>query len=53
VICVLGRWRDLAEVDAIVRQLGDSGFGLDREFSRLSPDGRMVASFEASYDRVS
>ncbi len=53
VICVLGNWRDLDEVDAIVRQKGFSGFELDREFSQLSPDDRMMGSFEASYDRVS
>lgn len=53
VICVLGNWRDLDEVDAIVRQKGFSGFELDREFSQLSPDRRMMASFDAFYDRVS
>lgn len=53
VICFLGNWRDLDEVDAIVRQEAFSGFELDREFSRLCPDERMMASFEASYDRVS
>jgi hypothetical protein len=53
VICCLGNWRDLDEVDAIVRQEGFSGFELDRKFSQLSPDDRMMASFEASYDRVS
>jgi hypothetical protein len=52
VICILGKWRDLDEVDAIVRQLGGSGFELDREFSQLSPDSRMMSSFDASYDRV-
>jgi hypothetical protein len=53
VICVLGNWRDLDAVDAIVRQKGFSGFELDREFSQLAPDDRMMASFDASYDRVS
>src|SRR6516165_7450370 len=53
VICALGNWRDLDEVDAIVRQEGFSGFELDREFSQLSPDDRIMASFDASYDRVS
>jgi hypothetical protein len=53
VICALGKWRDLDEVDAIVRHKGFSGFELDREFSQLSPDDRMMASFDASYDRVS
>jgi hypothetical protein len=53
VICVLGKWRDLDEVDAVVRQQGAPGFELDREFSQVSPDSRMMASFDASYDRVS
>lgn len=51
VICALGNWRDLDQVHAIVE--GFSGFTLDQEFSQLSPDDRMVASFDASYDRVS
>ena len=53
VICVPGKWRDLDEVEAIVRPWSDSGFQVDREFSQLSPDIRMVDAFEASYDRVS
>jgi hypothetical protein len=53
VLCVLGGWSDLDEVEAIIRQVGGAGFELDREFSQLTPDSRMVASFEASYDRVS
>lgn len=53
VICVLGTWRDLDEVDAVVRQQGVPGFELDREYSQLSPDSRMTSSFEVSYDRVS
>jgi hypothetical protein len=52
VICVLGKWRDLDEVEAIVEQSEASDFELDREFSQLSPDSRMMASFDASYDRV-
>jgi hypothetical protein len=53
VICALGNWRHLDEVDAIVRQKGFFGFELDREFSQIAPDDRMMASFDASYDRVS
>jgi hypothetical protein len=53
VICALGNWRNLDEVDAIIGQAAFAGFELDREFSQLSPDDRMLASFEASYDRVS
>jgi hypothetical protein len=52
VICALGNWRRLDEVDAIIRQEGFSDFELDREFSQLSPDDRMMVSFDASYDRV-
>jgi hypothetical protein len=52
VICILGKWGDFNEVEAIVRQLGGPGFELDREFSQLEPDSRMLTSFEASYDRV-
>jgi hypothetical protein len=52
VICVLGNWPALDEVDAIIRKGGFSGFELDREFSELSPDDRMMDSFDASYDRV-
>jgi hypothetical protein len=53
VICVVGNWRDLDEVDEIIQQESFSGFELDREFSQLSPDHRMMDSFDASYDRVS
>src|SRR5262245_39245573 len=53
VICALGNWRDLDQVDAIVRHEAFSGFELDREFSQLSPDDRMMTSFDASYDRIS
>lgn len=53
VICALGNWRDLDEVDSLVRQEDFPGFELDREFSQLSPDDRMMDSFDASYDRVS
>lgn len=52
VICVLGNWRDLDEVDAIVRHMNSLGFELDREFSQLSPDARMMDSFDVCYDRV-
>jgi hypothetical protein len=53
VLCVLGQWRNFDGVEAIVRRIGGSGFELDREFSQLASDERMVTSFEASYDRVS
>jgi len=52
VVCILGNWRDLSEVDAIVQRMSIHGFKLDREFSQLSPDSRMMSAFEASYDRV-
>lgn len=50
VICVLGKWCDLDGVTAVIQQTG--AFELDRQFSQLSPDKRMAASFDASYDRV-
>lgn len=53
VICALGHWQDLDEVDAIVQQTRFAGFELDREFSQLSPDDRMMTAFDASCDRVS
>jgi hypothetical protein len=53
VICVLGNWRDFDDVDTIVREVGASGFELDREFSQLFPDRQMRAAFAACYDRVS
>lgn len=52
VLCVLGAWRDLAEVEAIIRREGGAGFELDREFSQTSADGRMAGAFEACWDRV-
>ncbi|MBL8797200.1 MAG: hypothetical protein JNM56_25080 [Planctomycetia bacterium] len=52
-ICALGHWRDLDEVGAVLRQPTFSDFTVDREFSQLFPDDRMMAAFDASYDRVS
>jgi hypothetical protein len=52
VVCVLGHWRDLGLVEAIVDRVGGPGFKLDREFSQLTPDKRMREAFTASYDRV-
>lgn len=52
VLCVLGRWNNLDAVEGIVRRVGGHGFKLDREFSQLTPDSRMVSAFEASHDRV-
>lgn len=52
VLCVLGGWNDLDAVETIVRRVGGADFELDREFSQLRPEERMVTSFEASYDRV-
>ncbi|MFN7890846.1 MAG: hypothetical protein ACK5OC_11190 [Pirellula sp.] len=36
-----------------IHQAARDGFELDREFSQLSPDDRMMDSFDASYDRAS
>jgi hypothetical protein len=52
VLCVLGGWRDFDSVEAVVRRVAGADFMLDRRFSQLTPDGRMVSSFEASYDQV-
>ncbi len=52
VLCILGNWRDLDGVETIVGRVGGSGFQLDRNFSHLTPDPRMVQAFQASYDRV-
>lgn len=50
VLCVLGAWRSLDEVDAIVASA--PGFTLDRDASTLAPDPRMERAFETSADRV-
>ena len=52
VLCVLGRWDSFDAVSTIVTGAGAPGFELDRQFSLLRPDTRMVNSFQASYDRV-
>jgi hypothetical protein len=53
VLCILGNWPTLDEVEPIVARVGGPGFQLDREYSQLEPDGRMLGAFKASYDRVS
>ena len=50
VICFLGRWQDFSDVRAAVASCGDD-FTFDEEYSRLSPDSRMLTAFEASVDR--
>ncbi|MBS0266769.1 MAG: hypothetical protein JSS02_32880 [Planctomycetes bacterium] len=52
VICVPGGWRSFDEVSTTVAVFGGSGFELDREYSSLHPDPRMVPSFRAAFDRV-
>ncbi|MDB5309336.1 MAG: hypothetical protein JWO38_3538 [Gemmataceae bacterium] len=52
VVCVLGRWLDLDTVERIVSRAGGDDFKLDRDFSQVSPDGRMLKAFRASYARV-
>ncbi len=49
VLCVLGAWTSLDEVEAIVSA---TSFTLDRDESALAPDVRMPKSFETSADRV-
>jgi len=53
VLCILGAWRSLDKVEAVVTRVGGPGFAVDREFSQLEPDDRMVEAFNASFDRVS
>ena len=53
VLCILGQWSELDSVEAIVHQVAGADFELDREYSQLTPDSRMVKAFEVSYDRVS
>jgi hypothetical protein len=52
VLCVLGEWSDFGSAERVIRRVGGPEFELDREFSQLAPDGRMVAAFEAACDRV-
>lgn len=52
VICVLGQWSSFDIIGTILRQPEFAGFELDRTYSQLSPDSRMTAAFEASYERV-
>jgi hypothetical protein len=52
VVCILGMWKNFREVEATVGQVGGAGFQIDREFSQLESDDRMVDAFEFSADRV-
>jgi hypothetical protein len=52
VLCVLGNWQSFYAVETVLARVGGSGFKIDREFSQLQPDERMMDSFGASYDRV-
>lgn len=52
VLCVLGNWKNLDPVETLIAQVAGEGYHLDREYSLLTPDARMPAAFEASYDRV-
>jgi hypothetical protein len=52
VICTIGSWENLDEVDALVAEAGAGQFTLDREFSTLTPEPRMTDAFQASYDRA-
>lgn len=50
-VCVVGTGLDLDAVDALAREVGGPGFGLDHEESRPDPDPRMRTAFEYSMDR--
>ncbi len=52
VVCVLGKWKSLDEVEKVVTSVGGDGFALDEEYSIEAPDPRMKRAFEASRDRV-
>lgn len=46
VLCLLGHWSSFDPLEACL----PAGFSLDREYSVLEPDDRMVGSFEVSED---
>ena len=50
VLCVLGSWASLEEVDAILAST--PGFTLDRAESKLAHDASMERAFEVAADRV-
>jgi hypothetical protein len=52
VLCVLGKWKNFDAVEPIIAEYAKAGFEFSREYSQLTPDDRMMASFEVCYDRV-
>ncbi len=52
VVCLLGNWKTLDEMEAMITSLAPPGFELDHEFSGPGEDDRMVTAFEHAADRV-
>ncbi|MDZ4833732.1 MAG: hypothetical protein SGJ27_08115 [Candidatus Melainabacteria bacterium] len=52
VVCLLGNWRTLDEMEAMVAKLAPPGFELDQEYSGPGEDDRMDTAFEHAADRV-
>lgn len=52
VVCLLGTWRTLAEMEEMFARLAPPGFELDEEYSGPGEDDRMVTAFEHAADRV-
>jgi hypothetical protein len=52
VVCALGNWPSFEPVERVVRDIGGGRFQLDREYSMLAPDNRMLRAFAASADTV-
>jgi hypothetical protein len=50
VICLLGRWQNFSEIEALVRR-DAVGFTFGHEYSQLAHDSRMPRAFAASADR--
>lgn len=50
VLCLLGRFGGFDAIASVVARA--DGFELDREYSRLEPDDRMMRAFDAAADRV-
>jgi hypothetical protein len=52
VVCLLGTWGSLDEMELMVSRLAPPGFELDREYSGPGEDERMRTAFEHAADRV-
>ncbi|MBX9691160.1 MAG: suppressor of fused domain protein [Cyanobacteria bacterium] len=52
IACILGNWTDFGVVQDIIEQAGGPGFILDKEYSELEPDDRMLLSFNVCMDLI-